>query len=160
MMVDSDGLTTLFSWPFCSVLPAQTSMMCSLMLRDIEVLLYHSTHQFQDIVVIKDKILYAIELTVCFETNFEIRNYKINRYKNLSNKVVENYAVRKLFLEMSSIGFYTNNTKPLIKFLREIKTDDKERMLRKCSEVAIRASFRLNIRKNKEWLSPKLLTFV
>ena len=68
MMVDSDGLTTLFSWPFCSVLPAQTSMMCSLTLRDIEVLLYYSTHQFQDIVVIKDNIMYAIEEYVLKQT--------------------------------------------------------------------------------------------
>ena len=81
-------------------------------------------------------------------------------YENLSNKVIGNYAVKKLILEIYSLGFYTNDTKIFIKFVRELKIDNAERMLRKCSEVAIRASFYLYIRKNKEWLSPKLLTFV
>ena len=75
-------------------------------------------------------------------------------------KVVENFVVKKLFLEISSLGFYTNDTKPFIKLLRELKIDNTERMLRKCSEVAKRVSFYLYISKNKEWLSPKLLTFV
>ena len=37
-MVDSSGITTQFSRPFCSILPPQTSM-CLLPLRDIKVLL-------------------------------------------------------------------------------------------------------------------------
>ena len=60
---------------------------------------------------IKDNILYTIELTVCFERSFSKgRNYKINRYKNLSN----NYAImkKKLFQEILSLGFYTNDAKP------------------------------------------------
>ena len=114
-----------------------------------------------DTVVIKDNALYAIELKACSETNFsKNQNYKINRYKNLSNEVVGNYAVKKLFLEISSLGFCTNNTNPFIKFLRELKVGNTERMLRQCSEVAIRASFYLNIHKYKKWLCPKLLTFV
>ena len=59
-----------------------------------------------DIVVLKDNNLYTIEVTVCFETNFlKSWNYKINRSKNLSNKVLGHYAVKKLFLEISSLGF-------------------------------------------------------
>ena len=47
MIVNWSGVTTRFSRPFCSILPAQTSMMCLLTLRDIEVLLYCWTHQFK-----------------------------------------------------------------------------------------------------------------
>ena len=98
-----------------------------------------------NIVAIKDNILYAVELTLCFKTNFSrSQNYKINRYKNLSN-VIGNYAVKKLFLKISSLGFYMNDIKPFIKFLRELKIDNTEQMLRKCSEVAIRVSFYLNV---------------
>ena len=65
--------------------------------------------------------------------------------------VVENFVVKKLFLEISSLGFYTNDTKTFIKFLRELKIDITEQILRKRSEVvAIRASSYLDIRKNKE----------
>ena len=39
-------------------------------------------------------------------------------------------------------GFYTNDKKPFIKFVRKsLKIDNTEKMFRKCSEVAIRASF-------------------
>ena len=88
-----------------------------------------------DIVVIKDNTLYTIKLTVCFETNFsKSQNSKINRYKNLSNKVVGNYAVKKLFLEKSSLGFYTNGTKPFIKLLGKLKIDNTESILWKWKE--------------------------
>ena len=114
-----------------------------------------------DIVVINKDILYATEFIVCFETNFsKSRKYKINRYRNLSNEVVGNYNVKKLFTEISTLEFYTNDIKPFIKFCKDLKINNTDRMLRKCSEVAIRASFFLNIRKNKEWPSPKLLTFI
>ena len=104
-----------------------------------------------DIVVINNDIFYAIELTVCFETNFQkSRKYKMNRYKNLSNEVVGNYIVKKLFIEISTLGFYTSDMKPYIKFYKVLKINSTDRMLRKSSEVAIRASFFLNIRKNKE----------
>ena len=104
-----------------------------------------------DIVVINNDIFYAIELTVCFETNFQkSRKYKMNRYKNLSNEVVGNYIVKKLFLEISTLGFYTNDMKPFIKFCKDLKINNQDWLLRTCSEVAIRASFFLNIRKNKE----------
>ena len=72
-----------------------------------------------DIVVINNDILYAIELTVCFETNFQTsRRYKMNRYKILSNEVVGNYIVKKLFTEISTLGLYTNDMKSFIKFLK------------------------------------------
>ena len=89
-------------------------------------------------------------MTLCFETNFQKnRKYKTNKYKNLSNEVAGNYNVQKLFIETSTFGFYTNNMKPFIKFCKDLKMNNTYRMLRKCSEVAIRASFFLNIRKNK-----------
>ena len=40
-----------------------------------------------DIVVIKDNILYTIELTLCFETNSsKSGNYKINRHRTYQTK--------------------------------------------------------------------------
>ena len=40
---------------------------------------------------------------------------------------------------VTGFGFYTNDTKPFIKFVRELKIDNTEKMFRKCSEVAIKA---------------------
>ena len=95
-----------------------------------------------DTVAIKGNILYTIELTVYFETNFsKSRNYRLNRYKNLSNEVVGNYPAKKMFLEISSLGFYVNDTKPFINPRKELKIHNTERMLRKCNEVATKTSF-------------------
>ena len=85
-----------------------------------------------DIVVINNDILYAIELTVYFEMNFQkSRKYKINRYRNLSNEVVGNYNVKKLFIEISTLGFYINEMKPFIKFCKDLKINNTDRILRK-----------------------------
>ena len=85
-----------------------------------------------DIVVINSDILYAIELTACFETNFQkSRKYKMNRYKNLSNEVVGNYIIKKLFIEISTVGFYTNDMKPFIKLCEYLKINNTDRMLGK-----------------------------
>ena len=60
--------------------------------------------------------MYVTELTVSFETNFKNSRLQ-NRHKNLSNEVVGNYAVKKILLEILSLGFYRNNTRPFIKLL-------------------------------------------
>ena len=102
MMVNSSGVTTRFSGPICSILTGTNEYD---VFADVEgsrssAVLFSSS--LPDTVVIKDNILYAIELTLCFETNIsKRRNYKINITKNLSNKVVRNYAVKKLFAEIS-----------------------------------------------------------
>ena len=81
---------------------------------------YHSSPVFlassiPDIAVINNDILDAIELTACFKTNFQkSRKYKTNRYKNLSNEVAGNYNVKKLFIKISTLEFYTNDIKPFI----------------------------------------------
>ena len=87
-----------------------------------------------NVVVINNDVLYAIKLTVCFETNFQkSRKYKMNRYKNLSNEVVGNYIVKKLFIEISTLGFYTNDMKPFITFCKDLKINNTDRLLTKCS---------------------------
>ena len=69
-MVDTGGATTLFLRQFCAIYVAQMSTKCWPMLKAIIVLLYFFASSIPDIVVININILYAIELTVCLETNF------------------------------------------------------------------------------------------
>ena len=57
--------------------------------------------------------------------------------------------MKKLLLEISSLGFYTNDTKHFIEFFRELKIDNTERMLGKCSEVTIRVHFTSTSAKTK-----------
>ena len=157
-----------YKWRYNSILKTISCYICSSneyqVFADVEG--YSSFAVFfassiPDIVVINSDILYP-------EKNFQkSRKYK---WTGMSNEVVGNYIVEKLFIEISTLGFYTNDMKPFIEFwepvdlktwkFEDLKINNTDRMLRKCSEVRIRASFFLNIRKKKEWPSPKLLTFV
>ena len=122
-MVGTNGATTLFFRRLCAIYVVQMSTKCQPMLKAIVVLLYFLLPLFQ-IQQLLTKIYYnAIELTVCSKTNFQkSRKYKINRYKNLSNEVAGNYDVKKLFIEISTLRFYTNDMKPFIKFCKDPKT--------------------------------------
>ena len=63
-----------------------------------------------DIVLLKRDSLVSIELTCCFETNLiNSRNYEINRYCNLEEDHNLNVKIKKLFLEVSSLGFLSKN---------------------------------------------------
>ena len=110
-----------YKWRHESILKTILCYICSSneyqMFADVEG--YNSSAIFfvssiPDIVVTNNDILYAIELTACFETNFQkSRKYKMNSHKNLSNEVLGSYIVKKLFIEISTLGFYTNDIKHL-----------------------------------------------
>ena len=126
------------------------STKCLLMLNSLAVFFASS---LPDIVVINNDILYTIELTVCFETNFQkSRKYKMNRYKNLSNEVVGNYFVEKLLTEITTLGLYTNDIKPVIEFCKDLKINNTDQMLRKCCEVGKKLHFSLIVVKTKNGL--------
>ena len=69
-------------------------------------------------------------------------------------------TIRNYSLKYLHFRFYTNNMKSFLKFCKDLEINNTDRMLRKCIEVAIRASIFLSIRKNKEWPGPKLLMFI
>ena len=113
-----------------------------------------------DIVLRKNDKLFIFELTVCFETNtLKSRNYKINRYKDIEKDAVAPlYVAEKYFIEITSIGFITKSIQPFQRFCKLYKINT-ERMMKKASETAIRASFYIFNRRNKEWTNPELLNF-
>ena len=102
-----------------------------------------------------------MELTVCFETNTKkSRDYKQSRYENLRSELqIECDDFEVVYFEVTTLGFISKESyKQMKKFLTvfEVNVD---RTLYKCMETAIRASFYVFCRRNKEWPEPELLKF-
>ena len=117
--------------------------------------------QRPDIVLIKGKKIWVVELTVCFETNTKkSRDYKKDRYKTLKNQLnieCEDFVV--IYFEVTTLGFISKESlKQMKKLLSELEVNV-DRTLYKCMETAIRASYYVFCRRNKEWTEPKLLKF-
>ena len=113
-----------------------------------------------DLVLETSSCIFALELTVCFETNLlASREYKNNKYKDLENYLCCRGKVFKLILiEFSALGFYSKEIKPFIDFLKLFKLNH-SRILAKCSETCIRSSYYIFNRRNKVWTVPELLLF-
>ena len=96
--------------------------------------------------------VYVVELTVCFETNFEkSRSYKETRYQHLNlNLKNSNHKLKTFYIEFSSLGFCSTSIIELTRLLRRLDVDVK-RMVEICSEVCIRTSYYIFNRRDKEW---------
>ena len=114
-----------------------------------------------DVVVIIDNKVTVIELTVCFETNTEkSRSYKQNRYKALKDQLlIECDDFELIYLEFTSMGFISKNSfTPFNAFLTRLGINE-NRTITKCMETAIRATYFIFCRRNKDWNDPELLSF-
>ena len=114
-----------------------------------------------DIVVIIKNNIVVIELTVCFETNTEkSRKYKQDRYKKLKDELLvacEQFEI--IYLEFTTLGFISKQSfDPFNSFLRKLNVNE-NRTIEKCMETAIRATYYIFCRRNKEWTNPDLLSF-
>ena len=114
-----------------------------------------------DLVVTKANTVTVLELTVCFETNTQkSREYKQNRYKALHDQLLmdcENFQL--IFLEFTTLGFISKQSYlPFNKFLKDLGVNE-NRTIIKCMETAIRSTYFIFCRRNKEWNYPDMLTF-
>ena len=121
--------------------------------------LFHSLRP--DAVIIIDGKMTVIELTVCFETNTDkSRDYKQRRYKNLQDDlIIECDHFEIIYLEFTTLGFISKvSYVPFSNLLKKIGINE-NRTLVKCMETAIRATYYIFCRRNKEWTDPELLNF-
>ena len=113
-----------------------------------------------DIVLLKPDSLVSMELTCCFETNLiNSLNYKIDRYCNLEENCNLNIKVKKLYVEVSSLGFLSKNIIELKMLCRQNADINISRMLQNISEVAIRLTYLIYTKRNSEWTNPDILKF-
>ena len=82
--------------------------------------------------------MYIIELTVCFETNLiSSREYKVNWYAQLKETCIEkNREVELIFIEISSLGFYTEHISVFKRFPKDLNLNS-SRIFEKYIETCI-----------------------
>ena len=116
--------------------------------------------QRPDIVIINGKEVIVIELSVCYETRTEeARHFKKRRNQNLKSDLsIEWEKLNIIYLEITTLGFVSRNIKDFAKFVKPLGISY-ERMIGKCMETALRASFYIFTRRDKEWSNPELLNF-
>ena len=104
-----------------------------------------------DTVLKNDNQIIAIELTCPYETNTEkSREFKKRRFENLKNELITPTSNFKLILlEITSLGCTTNDVKCFKDFMLKLNLDY-ERISYKCQEGAIRTSFYIYCRRNKQ----------
>ena len=117
-----------------------------------------------DIVLIKRDTIYVLELTCCFETNSEKSRTFKEKYKYIERDCVRKFRnFEKMFIEITTLGLITKHIFNFKQLLKDSEVNY-DRMIAKCIEVAIRASYiyiyiYIYIRRNKPWTYSNLLEF-
>ena len=112
-----------------------------------------------------NKSLYVVELTVGFETNLHNNVDRKNaKYLCLIKDLRQSRkftSVNFVNLSVSSLGVFDKECYSLLQMLNGIGLDKKhqEYCLKKITSLAIRTTYYIFCRRNKEWTNPDLLNF-
>ena len=115
------------------------------------------------LLVTRDKCLYILELTVGFESNLRNNSHRKQlKYKTLIREQQKNFNnVRFVNLCMSALGVFDHLTKSFLEMLQDLKFDVTTRnfIIRRTMTIAIRTTYNMFCRRNKDWDSQELLVF-
>ena len=114
-----------------------------------------------DIIIVDDKVLYVLELTVGFETNMGLNAmYKQRRYKAILDLLKRDYVdVKYINLSMGAIGIYGKSCSNFKDIFLGLGMNDNEAnyMLRKVVNICVKTTYFIFGRRNKTWEDPELL---
>ena len=80
------------------------------------------------------------------------------RCKEISELLTHPSNFQLIFLEVTSLGFVTKNIKTFRNFLKSININERY-LIEKLQEVAIRYSYLIYCRGNKNWSEPNLISY-
>ena len=80
------------------------------------------------------------------------------RCKEISELLTPPSNFQLIFLEVTSLGFVTKNIKTFRNFLKSININERY-LIEKLPEVAIRYSYLIYCRGNKNWNEPNLISY-
>ena len=109
--------------------------------------------------VVFEDAIYVIELTVPYETNCKkAKRRKEEGYKNLRSELIMTCSTFEVItLEVTTLGFVSKDVNRFRRLLRALDLNE-ERIVKKCMEVALKATFYIYCRRNKPWNNPDLLS--
>ena len=120
-------------------------------------------HERPDIVLVQQKVVTIVELTIGVETNMEGNSKrKRDKYKSLMPNLLPKYDdVRNVNVSMGACGFIEKDSRNFFELLRCITVPENEIqfLTKRITNICIRSSYYIFCRRNKEWASPELLSF-
>ena len=115
------------------------------------------------VLVLNNASVYVLELTVGFESNIKINSdRKATKYHPLINHLHSSYStVTFVNLSMSAIGIFRTSSESFLSMLTDLQLDDKTKKnaLLKTMNIAVRCTYYIFCRRNKNWTNPDLPTF-
>ena len=116
-----------------------------------------------DIVIVQQKAVMLLELTIGFETNMELNSTrKREKYKALVDRLKKSYDdVVYANISMRACGFIEKDSKKFLDIMTKLKIPETEiqYLTKSIINVCIRTSYFIFCRRNKEWTKPELLSF-
>ena len=116
-----------------------------------------------DIVIVQQKAVMLLELTIGFETNMELNSTrKRKKYKALVDRLKKSYDdVVYANISMGACGFIEKDSKKFLDIMTKLKIPKTEiqYLTKSIINVCIRTSVFIFCRRNKEWTKPELLSF-
>ena len=107
----------------------------------------------------RSKFLYIVELTVGFESNLKANSErKLNLVASLSSSYNE---VKFINVSMSALGVFDKSYESLTKMLKDldVEVSIQRLLLSKIMNIAIRLTYYIFCRRNKDWTDPDLKDF-
>ena len=105
--------------------------------------------------------IYILELTVGFESNLKTNSErKLNKYRPLVHSLSSSYQeVKFVNVSMSALGALACDS--LMELLEDLDFAEKlrKRLISKIMNIAIRCTYNIFCRRNKEWTDPNLMDF-
>ena len=98
-----------------------------------------------------------------FETNLgNNAKRKKEKYKNLEANFKSRYKkVKFIYIVMSTLGVFDSSSVDFLEMLEDLKFDRTCRhyIVKKMMAIAVRTSYYVFCRRNKDWDNPELMTF-
>ena len=111
----------------------------------------------------KENCLYALELTVGYETNLrKNRNRKRLKYEKLIMDQSKKFnSVKFINLFISALGVFDKESAIFLKMLKDMDVDKTvtKYLIRRIIHLAIRSTYYIFCCRNKEWIKPDLFKF-
>ena len=86
---------------------------------------------------------------------------KKEKYLNLINEMSRNYCVKFVNLSLSSLGVFSDECSTFLDMMDDIGIDKKQQLyiIKKMTNIAIRATYYIFCCRNRNWHSPDLMQF-
>ena len=114
------------------------------------------------LLVLPNKCLYILELTVGFESNIRKNSHrKHSKYNDLIRQQEHLFSkVKYVNLSVSALGVFDQLSQSFLDMLKDLNYNPSTRnyIVRKISNIAIRTTYYIFCRRDKDWNNPNLLS--